>query len=226
MGILESTYPKECNELREEFETHWLNEGYINGEKIGVCGFKDNELKYYKTDYKTMVFVYKFLRYKTELQDYVKNSSLGIHTVLRDKDNFIITQRYFDTGGNLENNFYQLTTSEGVEANDILECKDTKEDVIPYLIKRSLEEELGVYITSGKYKYVGYSEDDNRPYLLYEVVVEDVTDLINNKKQSGDEISGVIDIKNIYIVNKEGLYDTKGKEVTDSYKKYMTYLNT
>src|SRR5699024_11908038 len=92
-------------------------------------------------------------------------------------------------------------------------------------IKRSLEEELGIELEIGEYKYIGYSEEDNRPYILYEIKVENLRGLLKERKESTDSLEGVDDIVEEELVTKENLYETKNKQLTDSYIMYLNYLN-
>lgn len=225
LRMLEERYPKEYLECIEDFNKHWESKGYYNGNKIGVSQLKGNRLKYYQTDYKTMRFIYNFLRHKVDLPNYILNSSLGIHTIIRDDAEYLITRRKHNSEGDIADNLYQLSTSEGIEVEDILNSKERKEDLIQYLIKRSLEEELGIELEIGEYKYIGYSEEDNRPYILYEIKVENLRELLKERKESTDSLEGVEDILEEELVTKENLYDTKNKQLTDSYIMYLNYLN-
>lgn len=225
LRMLEERYPKEYLECIEDFNKFWESKGYYNGNKIGVSQRKGNRIKYYQTDYKTTRFIYNYLRHKVELPKYILNSSLGIHTVIRDDDEYLITRRKYNLEGGIEDNLYQLSTSEGIEFDDILNSKERKEDLIQYLIKRSLEEELGIELEIGEYKYIGYFEDDKRPYIIYEIKVENLRELLKERKESTDSLEGVEDILEEVLVTKEKLHETKNKQLTDSYIMYLNYLN-
>ena len=225
LRMLEERYPKEYLECIEDFNKHWESKGYFNGKKLGVSQLKGNRLTYYQTNYQTMRFIYNYLRHKVELPNYILNSSLGIHTIIRDDDEYLITRRKHNSEGDIADNLYQLSTSEGIEVEDILNSKERKEDLIQYLIKRSFEEELGIELEIGEYKYIGYSEEDNRPYILYEIKVENLRELLKERKESTDSLEGVEDILEEELVTKENLYDTKNKQLTDSYIMYLNYLN-
>lgn len=225
LQMLEERYPKAYLECIEDFNKHWESKGYFNGTKIGIKQLKGNRLEYYHTNYETMRFVYNYLRHKVELPNYILNSSLGIHTVIRDDSEYLVTRRKYDLEGNVADNLYQLSTSEGVDIADMSDSKERKEDVILYLIKRSLEEELGVKLEEGEYKYIGYSEEDNRPYILYEIKVENLRELLKDREESTDSLKGVEDILDEEVLTKEELCDTKNKQLTDSYFMYLNTIN-
>lgn len=225
LQMLEKDYPKEYNECIEDFKKHWESKGYFNGEKIGVFQRKENKIEYYHTDYQTMRFVYNFLRHRVDLPNDVLNSSLGIHIIIRDDVNYLITKRMNNAEGEQANNLYQLSTSEGVVFNDMVVSKEKNIDLIQYLIERSVEEELGIQLKEGEYKYIGYSEVDNRPFIVYEVGVENLRKLLEGRTESIDSLEGMVDILGWELVNEKALFDTKNKQLTDSYRMYLDYLN-
>lgn len=208
------------DELIDEFENYWDNKDYFNGEKIGVEDILilNNEIiiSYFKTDYKTSIFVRNFLLKQIKMDVSDRRCSLGFNLLIKDmNNNLMLTSRVKDWHGNiiLHSEHYQLSTSEGIDIDDIIDFN------ISNMIRRSILEELGIDLSYYQIINVGFY-DDNNSSIVSIIEIEDLStlDLDLDLSQSLDYKNNIIDIKKYIIINNNDIeYNNNYSDILNQY---------
>lgn len=209
------------------FKAYFKKKKFFNGDKIGIERLEYDGAKltvvYFKTNYEVAILVRKFLSSDDEikLEESDERANMGFNVLLKDvKGRMIITRRSKDWHGNDVSNIdhFQLTTSEGIEINDV-ESED-EPLIIERLIARSLREELGLDIdlTEITSLRIGYKESENT-YLTVDITVEDIYELKYNIHQSEDKLNKIMDIKDALIIPMKDL--KSNSEYTPALNDYL-----
>lgn len=213
----------EVRYLTDLFNRYWESKNFFNGAKIGVSNIvidSKGKLKvyYFRTDYKTAMFVRQFLyqledegKLKLDEEDYRCN--MGYEVLLRDDKHGIFSKRKNDWYGNNKDNHYILTASEGLEESDAISITNKGDTVY----QRALLEEIGVSLPSGLETQLGYVIGRNT-VLYIEVYVSNIYNIESNLTNSIDTLTGVEDIVGCDILEIDSLeYNSAYSTVLNNY---------